>query len=63
VSSSIDGTPLLVGDELAQAGTYINNAAQQIVDELNTLYSQLQPLFDTWTGPPTAACSARSPRR
>jgi WXG100 family type VII secretion target len=51
MSSSIDGTPLLVGDELSGAGTYINNQAQTIVDELNSLYSQLQPLFDTWTGP------------
>jgi WXG100 family type VII secretion target len=49
--SPIDSQRLLVGEELSQAGGYINNAAQQIVDELNKLYAQLQPLFDTWTGP------------
>jgi WXG100 family type VII secretion target len=50
MSSSIDGTPLLVDEQLSQAGTYINNAAQQIVDELSTLRTQLQPLTETWQG-------------
>jgi WXG100 family type VII secretion target len=51
MSPSVDGTPLMVDDQLSQAGTHINNAAQQIVDELNSLRAQLQPLSDTWTGP------------
>ena len=49
-TSSVDGTPLRVDEELSQAGTYINSAAQQIVDELNALYQQLQPLTETWQG-------------
>jgi WXG100 family type VII secretion target len=49
-SSSIEGTPLLVDEQLSGAGTYINNQAQTIVDELNSLFSQLQPLEDTWKG-------------
>ena len=49
--SSVDETSLLVGDPLSQAGTRINNAAQQIMDELNALYQQLRPLIETWTGP------------
>lgn len=49
--SSVDGTPIMVDDQLSQAGTHMNNAAQQIVDELNSLSTQLQPLADTWSGP------------
>jgi uncharacterized protein YukE len=51
VSDNIDGTPILVGDDLASAGTYINNAAAQIADQLQKLITQLQPIAETWTGP------------
>lgn len=49
-SSSIEGTPLLVDESLSGSGTQINAQAQAIVDELNTLYNQLQPLVESWTG-------------
>ena len=51
MSSSIDGTPILVGDDLATAGTNINNVANTIVGQLNALIAQLQPIAETWTGP------------
>ena len=49
--SSIDATPIMVDDQLSQAGAYINSAAAGIVDKLNALIQQLQPVMDTWTGP------------
>ena len=49
--SSVDATPIMVDDELSQAGSYINGAAANIVDQLNALIQRLQPLFDSWTGP------------
>lgn len=49
--SSIDGTPIMVDDQLSGAGAYINNAAAQIVDQLVALKAQLEPLVETWTGP------------
>jgi WXG100 family type VII secretion target len=50
-TSGIESTPIAVDEQLSQAGTYINNAAQQIADELHALYLKLQPLTETWTGP------------
>jgi uncharacterized protein YukE len=49
--SDIDGTPILVGDDLAGAGAYINNSAATIADQLGKLIAQLQPIAETWTGP------------
>ena len=46
-----DSTPIMVDQQLSEAGTYINNAAGQIAEELQRLRTQLQPLADTWTGP------------
>jgi WXG100 family type VII secretion target len=48
---SIDGTPIMVDEQLSGAGAYINNAAAQIAEELHSLITQLQPLADSWTGP------------
>lgn len=49
--SNIDGTPIQVGDDLAGAGTYINNMAGTIAGKLQSLMGQLQPIAETWTGP------------
>jgi WXG100 family type VII secretion target len=49
-SSAIESTPILVDESLSGAGAAINSQAQAIVDELNRLYSQLQPLVETWSG-------------
>ena len=51
MTSPVDGTRLLVDDQLSQSGTHIENAAQQIMDELSSLRAQLQPVAETWTGP------------
>jgi len=51
MSSNIDGTPILVGDDLAAAGTDINNVAAKIAGQLQALRAQLQPIAETWTGP------------
>lgn len=48
---SVDATPIMVDDQLSNAGAYINNAAATIVDQLTALMQQLQPLLDSWTGP------------
>jgi WXG100 family type VII secretion target len=50
-TSSIDGTPLMVSDELAGAGTYINGSAQGIADLLAALIRQLTPMAESWSGP------------
>lgn len=49
--SNIDGTPILVGDDLSGAGAYINNMAATIAGQLQKLVAQLQPIAETWTGP------------
>jgi uncharacterized protein YukE len=51
MSSNIDGTPILVGDDLATAGANINNVAATIAGQLQALLVQLQPIAETWTGP------------
>lgn len=48
--ADIEGSSILVTDELAGAGQYINNAAETIADELSALISQLEPISETWTG-------------
>lgn len=48
--SGIDSSRMAVGDELADAGAYINGQALTITDELNALKQQLAPLADFWTG-------------
>jgi WXG100 family type VII secretion target len=47
----VSGTNLVVPADLQTAGTQLNNKAQQIVDQLDSLKSQLAPLAETWTGP------------
>lgn len=51
MSSNIDGTPILVGDDLSGAGVYINGVAAKIAGQLQKLVAQLQPIAETWTGP------------
>lgn len=51
MSDNIDGTPILVGDDLAGAGAHINDVAGHIADELHKLNVQLAPIAETWTGP------------
>ena len=47
---SVESSNLLVGDDLSEAGANLNQRASVIVDELNSLISQLAPLAETWTG-------------
>lgn len=47
---NIDTAALLVGTELAGAGTTINSYAATITGELAALRQQLAPLQDFWTG-------------
>ena len=49
--ANVDGTPIMVDEQLSQAGAYINGAAATIAGQLNSLIQQLQPLMDSWTGP------------
>jgi WXG100 family type VII secretion target len=48
--TNIDGTSIMVRNELASAGAHINGVAQNIADELNRLMALLAPLQDTWQG-------------
>ncbi|MYS19077.1 WXG100 family type VII secretion target [Streptomyces sp. DvalAA-14] len=48
--TNIDGSSIVVKDDLSTAGATINGMALQIADELHKLIGQLQPLMDTWTG-------------
>jgi hypothetical protein len=47
---NVDTSQLMVGDELAGAGAYINGMAATISDELNQLMNLLAPLGETWAG-------------
>jgi uncharacterized protein YukE len=47
---NIDGASILVQDELANAGPYLNGQAQTIEDELSQLNGQIQPIFESWGG-------------
>ena len=60
MSSNIDGTPIMVGDELSGAGTYINHTAAQIAGQLQKLVAQLQPIAETWTSASSPASRAAS---
>jgi uncharacterized protein YukE len=42
--------PILVQTELSNAGTYLNNQASMISDELNSLAAYLNGLPEIWTG-------------
>lgn len=48
--ANIEGASILVQDELAGAGPYLNGQAQTINDELEQLNSQIQPIFESWGG-------------
>ncbi|MBY8886967.1 WXG100 family type VII secretion target [Streptomyces sp. PTM05] len=48
--AGVDSANLMVGSDLSGSGAWINNKAQEIVEELNTLIKQLQPITETWTG-------------
>ncbi len=49
--SNVDSAQLMVQEELSGAGQYINNSAQTMADQLNSLIAQLQPIADGgWTG-------------
>lgn len=48
---SIESSSILVQDGLANAATQLNGYAEAIVDELNSLITQLAPIAETWTGP------------
>jgi WXG100 family type VII secretion target len=48
--TNIDGSPIMVKEDLAGAGAYINGIALQIADELHKLIGLLAPLQETWTG-------------
>ncbi len=47
---SIDSSSIMVKEELAGAGPWINGQAQTIADELHALLQQLAPIAETWTG-------------
>lgn len=47
--ADIDGTPIYVGGDLANAGTWLNTQAGTCADDLQTLKSQLAPLQEAWT--------------
>lgn len=48
--TNIDGSPIMVNQDLAGAGAYINGVALEIADDLHKLITLLQPLMATWTG-------------
>jgi WXG100 family type VII secretion target len=52
MAGNVDGANLMVKQELANAGTDINNMAQNIADELYNLRNKLQPVLagGDWTG-------------
>lgn len=45
----IDGTPIYVGTDLQNAGTWLNAQATSCADDLARLKSQLAPLVEAWT--------------
>jgi uncharacterized protein YukE len=45
----IDGTPIYVGADLQNAGTWLNSEAATCSEELARLKAQLAPLQEAWT--------------
>jgi hypothetical protein len=50
MTSPIEESRIMVGQDLSQAGATINNYAQQIVDEMNTVGAQVEYLREHWQG-------------
>jgi WXG100 family type VII secretion target len=48
--ADVDGARIVVPTDLETAGTYMNNQAATMADELSQLAAQLAPLQETWTG-------------
>ena len=48
--ADIEGSSILVSDNLSGAGQYIINASETITNELSALVNQLTPISETWTG-------------
>ena len=48
--ASIDYSSIVVKEGLAGAGRDVNGQAQAIADELHSLWNQLMPIAETWTG-------------
>jgi WXG100 family type VII secretion target len=48
---SIESMSIMVQDGLAAAAAQLNGYAEAIVEELNGLINQLEPIAATWTGP------------
>ncbi|GAA3183819.1 MULTISPECIES: WXG100 family type VII secretion target [Streptomyces] len=48
--AGIEGSSILVRQELENAGRHINDLSEQIAEELHQLIVLLQPIADTWTG-------------
>jgi len=48
--ANVDGTPIVVPVDLEAAGSYINQCAATMSQELSNLWTQLEPISETWTG-------------
>ncbi|MFD9812048.1 WXG100 family type VII secretion target [Streptomyces sp. NPDC059080] len=48
--AGIDGSSILVRQELETAGKHINDLSEQIAEELHQLVLLLQPISETWSG-------------
>ena len=48
--AAVDGTSIQVPTDLEGASTYIRSMAETMIGQLQTLWSQLEPLQSTWTG-------------
>lgn len=47
--ADIDGTPIYVGADLQNAGTWLNAQADSCAEDLARLKAQLAPLVEAWT--------------